>query len=619
MANRYPLILDTTDGNKIKELPSGDNLTLRESSILDVQNINALGVINAPVITVNGQKLVAQNFADLTDTPGTFVGSENYFIKVNATGTGIEFRPLGDIATIDVDNIATSGNIMPAVTESSNIGSTVLKYNQITAVAVSANLTSYAGSIVFDATTGKVSYSALQGAPAFLSEFTDDIGFLRTSDLDTTLAGLFDEGAVFNTDIKGSVFGDDSTLLVDGVTSIITGDVLNSQITTTNLIAATATLSTTTATTINGPATGNLVIDAGTSGIINIGHNSTTAVDIKNAVIDSFDQGSGLGVAQLTASTDLIISAGNRVKVDGAVPFRLAHLSAAEISLVVALEGDVIYNTTTSRLQMYQGSAWKDVNGNVEATAGTSNFNNVVIAGNFTVTGTTTTVNTEEINLADNIINLNSNLDVAVAPTQDSGISINRGSATAKTFIWNETIDKWTIGAETFVAGTVEAAFTGVVGGVTPAAVTGTTITANTGFVGNVTGNAAGAHTGTFDGDMTGTMSGDDSHTILVDGINNKIVGAVDTTSLRTSESKIALGTDAGKTTQGAMAVAVGYGAGEITQGIQAIAIGRQAGYNNQSADAVALGINAGYSTQGQFAVAIGKEAGQTSQGSHSQ
>ena len=37
---------------------------------------------------------------------------------------------------------------------------------------------------------------------------------------------------------------------------------------------------------------------------------------------------------------------------------------------------------------MYQGSAWKDVNGNVEATAGTSNFNDVVIAGDLTVNGT---------------------------------------------------------------------------------------------------------------------------------------------------------------------------------------------------------------------------------------
>jgi hypothetical protein len=222
-------------------LPAGDNVTLRENSILDVQNINALGVINAPVITVNGNKIVAQNFADLTDTPNTFVGSENYFIKVNATGTGIEFRPLSDIANISVDNLTTTGNILPAVTGNNNIGSIALKYNQITALAVSANLTSYSGSIVFDATTGKVSYSALQGAPTFLSEFTDDIGFLRTADLDATLAGLFDEGEVFNTDIRGSVFGEDSTLLVDGVSSIITGNVSNSETTTTNLLSTSIT------------------------------------------------------------------------------------------------------------------------------------------------------------------------------------------------------------------------------------------------------------------------------------------------------------------------------------------------------------------------------------------
>ena len=41
MANRFPLVLDTTDGNKIKEIPAGDNLDLRNVSIEDVQNINA--------------------------------------------------------------------------------------------------------------------------------------------------------------------------------------------------------------------------------------------------------------------------------------------------------------------------------------------------------------------------------------------------------------------------------------------------------------------------------------------------------------------------------------------------------------------------------------------------
>ena len=78
-------------------------------------------------------------------------------------------------------------------------------------------MAAFNGTVVFNASTGKVSYAALQGAPTFLSEFTDDVGYLQTSDLNTTLAGLFDDGVPFTTDIVGSVFGDDSTLLVDGV------------------------------------------------------------------------------------------------------------------------------------------------------------------------------------------------------------------------------------------------------------------------------------------------------------------------------------------------------------------------------------------------------------------
>ena len=83
--------------------------------------------------------------------------------------------------------------------------------------------------------------------------------------------------------------------------------------------------------------------------------------------------------------------------------------------------------------------------------------------GDLTVSGTTTTVNTETIALADNNIVLNSNH--TGAPNQDAGITIERGTSADKTFIWNETSDKWTIGSETFVAGTVEAALTGNVTG----------------------------------------------------------------------------------------------------------------------------------------------------------
>ena len=70
----------------------------------------------------------------------------------------------------------------------------------------------------------------------------------------------------------------------------------------------------------------------------------------------------------------------------------------------------------------------------------------VVVNGNLTVSGTSTTVNTEEINLADNVIVFNSNLAANVAPTQDSGITVNRGNTTDQSFYWDETNEAWAIG-----------------------------------------------------------------------------------------------------------------------------------------------------------------------------
>jgi hypothetical protein len=60
---------------------------------------------------------------------------------------------------------------------------------------------------------------------------------------------------------------------------------------------------------------------------------------------------------------------------------------------------------------------------------------------NLIVSGTSTTVNTETINLADNIITLNSN--EAGTPSQDAGIEIERGTATNVQLYWDEGDDDW--------------------------------------------------------------------------------------------------------------------------------------------------------------------------------
>ena len=104
--------------------------------------------------------------------------------------------------------------------------------------------------------------------------------------------------------------------------------------------------------------------------------------------------------------------------------------------------------------------------GQAVGTSDKVQFNNATISGNLTVSGTTTTVNSETIDLADNKILLNSNATGTPTSTQDVGIEIERGTSDNKTFIWDESSDKWSIGiSETFVAGTVEANLTGNVTG----------------------------------------------------------------------------------------------------------------------------------------------------------
>ena len=66
-----------------------------------------------------------------------------------------------------------------------------------------------------------------------------------------------------------------------------------------------------------------------------------------------------------------------------------------------------------------------------------------VITGNLTVNGTTTSVNSNTVNIGDNTIVLNS--DETGTPSQNAGIEIERGTATNVNLLWNESTDKWTV------------------------------------------------------------------------------------------------------------------------------------------------------------------------------
>jgi hypothetical protein len=69
--------------------------------------------------------------------------------------------------------------------------------------------------------------------------------------------------------------------------------------------------------------------------------------------------------------------------------------------------------------------------------------NNLTVGGNLNVTGTINSVNTTQVNIVDNKINLNT--DFTGTPTADAGIRVERGTGADVEILWNESDDRWTL------------------------------------------------------------------------------------------------------------------------------------------------------------------------------
>ena len=84
-----------------------------------------------------------------------------------------------------------------------------------------------------------------------------------------------------------------------------------------------------------------------------------------------------------------------------------------------------------------------------------------------------------------------------------------------------------------------------------------------------------------------------------------------------TGANMVAIGNQAGTTSQGASSVAVGHDAGQTSQGLRSVAVGYSAGRASQGEYATAMGYSAGMTSQGDYATAVGIQAGQTGQGDY--
>lgn len=113
----------------------------------------------------------------------------------------------------------------------------------------------------------------------------------------------------------------------------------------------------------------------------------------------------------------------------------------------IAVNGGDITTTSTTATIFNTNATTVDFAGaattlNIGAATGTTTVgNSLVVTGDLTVNGTTTTLNTSELAVEDNTVVLNSN--VTGTPVANAGIEVERGTETNVSIIWNETSDLW--------------------------------------------------------------------------------------------------------------------------------------------------------------------------------
>jgi hypothetical protein len=341
---------------------------------------------------------------------------------------------------------------------------------------------------------GGVSFGKLSNNSNQLSIYSGNVEALRLNGSATSALGTL--AVTGNTTVGG-------TLAITGNTTIATANItLNSG----NIVVG-GTVSATGG--FTGALTGNVTgtvssianhdTDTLSEGSSNLYHTTARARGAISAT-GSLSYNNSTGVMSFTQGNTDTIAEGST---------NLYHTTARARGAISAT-GNISYNSSTGVISL--------------ATNQDVTFDDVIVGGNLTVNGTTTTVNSNTVNIGDNIITLNS--DETGTPSQDAGITIERGTSSNKSLVWTESTDKWGVGSETFVAGTFEGNLTGnVTGAVTGNASTATALaTSRTiGLTGDVTGSVS--FNGTSNATITAVIADDShNHTIAnVDGLQTEI------------------------------------------------------------------------------------------------
>jgi hypothetical protein len=435
----------TADGVIMKDGVVTAGLTSEAGDTVDV---SAASLVLADD-QISGDKIEGGTIAAITISALSATSADVDGGTIDGTVIGATASAAGTFSTLASDSVDLNGGAMDGVIVGAT-ASAAGTFSTLTSASVAVTGGAIDGTIIGGTTSAVGTFATVNSANAQITG-GDITGANLTSDV-VDLNG----GAIDGTVIGGAVSaaGTFSTLGSNNVT----------------LTGGTASLATVTATALNS---GNATLTGGSTAGMDVDVTGQTLALDDDQINGNKVHGGEISSADLTGSAnamtgyDITVGAGRTLDVaSGTLTLADDQISGDKIdggTISDFASTGIDDNATATKMTLTDTAATFAVAGDFGANtlaAGASTLasldvtGNAVINGDLTVSGAVTTTLSETVAIEDNILQLNSNQ--TVAPTEDAGFEVVRGSSANVSFLWDETDDVWTLGTEGLVAGDVE-------------------------------------------------------------------------------------------------------------------------------------------------------------------
>ena len=336
----------------------------------------------------------------------------------------------------------------------------------------------FKGRVFFNSTTNKLYYyngTAWQATGLVAITLGGDLSGTATTDLDgnVTLNATINANSIaLGTDTVGNYV---ATLTSTGSTITVTGSgtetaAVNIELPATGVTAGSYG-SQTAIPTFTVDAQGRLTA-AGTVAVATTltinGDTGTTGISLLSESLQ-VSGGEGIDVA-VTDNTITIAAEDATTTNKGVASFANADftvttgaVSIKNVNLGTQTTGDYVANITgTTGEVTVTPTAGEGTSVTIGLPDNVNITGDLLVGGNLNVTGTVNSVNTSEVNIVDNKVNLNSN--VTGSPIANAGIRVERGTEVDVEILWNETTDSWTLTDGSTVSYGIARKFTATIG-----------------------------------------------------------------------------------------------------------------------------------------------------------